>query len=65
MREPGSYTAQRADGEAATRAELQQLIAMRATLETQQRRAESAQNRGEVEGIRQKLNDMEVRSDAL
>lgn len=47
------------------RAELQQLIAMRATLETQQRRAESAQNRGEVEGIRQRLNDMEVRSDAL
>jgi hypothetical protein len=65
MREPGGYTAQRADGEAAIRAELQQMMAMRGTLETQQKRAEAAQNRSEVDVIRQKLNDMEVHSEAL
>lgn len=65
MREPGGYAVQRADSEAAMRAELQQMMAMRSTLETQQKRAEAAQNRGEVDAIRAKLNDMEIHSEAL
>jgi hypothetical protein len=63
MREPDGNAERRAavaDREAAIRAELQQLVAAHAALETQLRRAEAAQNRGDVDAIRQRLADNEV-----
>jgi hypothetical protein len=63
MREPDGNAERRAavaDREAAIRAELQQLMSAHAALESQLRRAEAAQNRGDVDAIRQRLADNEV-----
>jgi hypothetical protein len=63
MREPDGNAQRRAavaEREAAMRAELEQLVAAHAALESQLRRAEAAQNRGDVEAIRQRLADNEI-----
>jgi hypothetical protein len=63
MREPDANAERRAavaDREAAIRAEIQQLMSAHAALESQLRRAEAAQNRGDVDAIRQRLADNEV-----
>jgi hypothetical protein len=63
MREPDGNAERRAavaDREAAVRAELEQLISAHAVLEKQLRRAEAAQNRGDVDAIRQRLADNEL-----
>lgn len=63
MREPDGNAERKAaaaDREAAMRAELNQLSAAHAALETQLRRAEAAQNRGDIEALRQRLSDNEI-----
>jgi hypothetical protein len=63
MREPDGNAERRAalaDREAAIRAEIQQLMSAHAALENQLRRAEAAQNRGDVDALRQRLSENEI-----
>jgi hypothetical protein len=63
MREPDGNAERRAaiaDREAALRAELEQMMAARAALENQLRRAEAGQNRGDADALRQRLADAEL-----
>jgi hypothetical protein len=63
MREPDRNTERRAaaaNRDAAMRAELEQLSAAHAALETQYRRAEAAGNRNEAESFRARLADNEL-----
>jgi hypothetical protein len=66
MREPDGNAERRAaiaDREAALRAEMQQLMSAHSALETQLKRAESAQNRNDIEALRQRLAENEIALD--
>ena len=66
MREPDANVERRAaiaDREADARLEIRQLIAARAALEKQLKRAEAAQNRGDVDALRQLLAENEIALD--
>ena len=68
MREPDGNAERRAavaDREAALRAELQRMTAAHAALETQLRRAEAAQSRGDVDALRQRLADNEIAMETM
>jgi hypothetical protein len=58
MTEPGGYVAQKADRDAALRAEIQQMIAARSALENQLRQPASEQ--GAINALRQRLADAEL-----
>jgi hypothetical protein len=58
MTEPGGYAAQKADRDAALRAEIQQLIAARSALENQLR--QPASEPGAINALRQRLADAEL-----
>lgn len=63
MREPDANAERRAaiaDREAALRAEMQQLMSAHSALETQLKRAESTQNRADIDAIRARLADNEI-----
>jgi hypothetical protein len=63
MREPDRNAERRAaiaDREAALKAELQELVAVHSALESQLRKAEAAQNRGDADALRQRLADNEI-----
>ena len=63
MREPDGNAERRAAAvarEAALRSELEQLTSAHAALESQLRRAEAAQNRNEIDGLRHRLADIEI-----
>jgi hypothetical protein len=63
MREPDRNAERRAavaDREAALKAELQELVAAHSALESQLRKAEGSQNRGDADALRQRLADTEI-----
>lgn len=63
MREPDGSTERQAavrDREATVKSELQQLAAAHSALQSQLKRAEAAQNRGDADALRQRLADMEI-----